>query len=244
MNAPALAKAVSNAEASLDALYPWLFGSTLIVVIGLATEYWPNVRRLLSERLINRILLIEMIGGILVTIGVSGELIVQFFQHSAETTLRITNDRYAAYLNGKVDRLGKSLATMGVEVTQEKERTASSVPSPPVTASRYKLSDEAMQIIQKTTRPGAIVSIIPFMQSLESFADQLGAAFAGVPGVQVAVGHGNMIMNGQTGLIVQFDHENPASRSVFEALQKAGLDPVAGPPTPGTPIVFIKVAPP
>ena len=81
------------------------------------------------------------------------------------------------------------------------------------------------------------------MPNLEGFASDLGAAFAAVPGVQVAVGHGNFIMNGQTGLIVQYDHSSRVSKSVFEALVKAGLHPIDGPATPGTPIVFIKVAP-
>ena len=77
----------------------------------------------------------------------------------------------------------------------------------------------------------------------QRFADEPAAAFLAVPGVHVAVGHGNMIMDGQEGLIVPYDHDNLISASVFDALAKAGLDPIDGPPTPGTPVVFIKVAP-
>jgi hypothetical protein len=61
------------------------------------------------------------------------------------------------------------------------------------------------------------------MPSLEKLANTLGAALAKVPGVQVAVGHGNMIMNGQTDLIVAYDHGNPVSASVFNALVRRGL---------------------
>lgn len=115
---------------------------------------------------------------------------------------------------------------------------------PPQTAPPYQLTDIARRIIRDTTTPGAIVNVIPFMPNLERFASDLGSAFAAVPGVQVAVGHGNVIINGQTGLIVQYDHGSRVSKSVFEALVKAGLNPIDGPPTPGTPIAFIKVAPP
>jgi hypothetical protein len=111
------------------------------------------------------------------------------------------------------------------------------------TEARYILTDDARRIIRETTMPSAIVSIIPFMPNLEQFASDLGAAFAAVPRVQVAVGHGNTIINGQTGLIVQYDHNNPVSASVFNALVKAGLNPIEGAPATGSPIVFIKVAP-
>jgi hypothetical protein len=118
-------------------------------------------------------------------------------------------------------------------------------PGPPTTAlaTGFHVSGEARQIIRSTTLPGAIISIIPFMPGeIQRFADDLGAAFSAVPGVQVAVGRGNIIMNGQTGLIVQYDHSNPVSASVFNALAKAGFHPLDGPSTPATSVVFIKVA--
>jgi TIR domain len=106
-----------------------------------------------------------------------------------------------------------------------------------------RIGPEAARIIRSVVQPGAKVRIIPFMPGgLEKFADALAAALATVPGAEVGVGRGNMIMNGQEGLIVQYDHSNSVSASVFEALRKAGLNPVDGPPAPG-PVVFIKVAP-
>jgi hypothetical protein len=102
----------------------------------------------------------------------------------------------------------------------------------------------AQRVIRSTTLPGAIISIIPFMPGEpQNFANQLGEAFSSIAGVQVAVGHDNFIMNGTRGLYVQYDHNNPVSVSVFNALAKAGLNPIDGTPTPGTSIVFVKVAP-
>jgi hypothetical protein len=126
-------------------------------------------------------------------------------------------------------------------------RPPTTLPLPPPanvapSGAHYVLTDDARRIIRATAMPGAIVSIIPFMPDLERFATELGNAFNAIAGIQVAVGHGNVIINGQTGLIVQFDHTNPVSASVFEALRQAGLNPIDGPSTPG-PVVFIKVAP-
>lgn len=171
-----------------------------------------------------------------------------------------------------VQRVGQEAANEGVRAGQAEERLASEQAKwndrigrleqeveelrtghtiapivPPIksaaTEARYILTDDARRVIHETTMPGAIVSIIPFMPNLEQFASDLGAAFEAVPGVQVAVGHGNTIINGQTGLIVQYDHNNPVSASVFNALIKAGLNPIAGAPVTESSIVSIKVAP-
>jgi hypothetical protein len=66
------------------------------------------------------------------------------------------------------------------------------------------------------------------MPAYEVFADALGNALKLAKDAQVAVGHNNFIMNGQEGLIVQYDHSYPVSVSVFNALVKAGLKPIDG----------------
>lgn len=150
-------------------------------------------------------------------------------------------------LSGNLEGMQRRMSQ--AEQAIERLQNAPHTPSPPPSVSiapsgtPNPLTEDAKRAIRETTKSGAIISIIPFMPNLERFASDLGAVFATVPGVQVAVGHGNLIMNGQTGLIVQFDHKNPTSASVFAALSKAGLNPIDGPATPGTPIVFIKVAP-
>ena len=52
--------------------------STLLVVVGLILEYWHAVRDRLEERPLEWKSLQNIFGAILVTVGVAGELAVQF----------------------------------------------------------------------------------------------------------------------------------------------------------------------
>lgn len=123
MDASALERAIATAEKSFDCWSFWLLIATLIVVVGLVVEYFPDIRKLLTERPIDRMLLIEMIGGVLVTVGVAGELGVQFFQSAAETSLRDANHRYVALLQQNTEGLRKAnIASQQALETERKER--------------------------------------------------------------------------------------------------------------------------
>jgi hypothetical protein len=179
-------------------------------------------------------------------------------QHAAR--LKEADNMRAVYDTAQA--ASRTAAAQGVQVVQQQEQMkevlerlgrleAAGRVTPPVTppapttqpTAGRRVSQEAARVIRSTTLPGATVSIIPFMPGEpQRFADELAASFSAVPEAQVAIGHDNMIMNGQEGLIVQYDHTNPVSASVFNALVTAGLNPIDGPPAPG-PVVFIKVAP-
>lgn len=118
MDTSALESAISTAEKSVDALYPWLFVATAVVVIGLVVEYWPDVKKLLSERPLDRKLMIEMIGGALVTIGVAGELMVQSYLSTAETTLRGADHKYSAELALRATTAENQIATTKAQTAQ------------------------------------------------------------------------------------------------------------------------------
>jgi len=95
----------------------------LIVVVGLAVEYFPDIKKLLTERPVDRMLLIEMVGGALVTVGVAGELGVQFFQSNAETSLRDANHRYVALLEKETEGLRTAnIASQQALEAERKER--------------------------------------------------------------------------------------------------------------------------
>jgi hypothetical protein len=144
--------------------------------------------------------------------------------------------------SGRIAQL--ELKVKGIEVANATPRKPLpiAVPGPPTSliVTRGVGPDEA-RIIRSETLPGPTISIIPFVTSLEPFANELASAFEAVPGAQVVVGRGNMITNGQNGLIVQYDHTNQVSVSVFNALVKAGLSPIDGTPVSGS-VVYIKVA--
>jgi hypothetical protein len=109
--------AVSAAEENLDRLSSWLFWATLAVVIGLAVEYAPTVRKLINRRASHwperRELWFELVGGILITLGVAGELIIQFKGGRQETALRKSNHEYVLLLNGRVAKASKDAANAG-----------------------------------------------------------------------------------------------------------------------------------
>jgi hypothetical protein len=119
MDASALERAISTAERSFDQWSFWLFAATLAVVIGLIVEYGPDMREL-HHNLRNRKLLIEMIGGALITIGVAGELAVQFPLSGSESDLRNANHRYVAMLQAETEELRS--ANIAQQALLEKER--------------------------------------------------------------------------------------------------------------------------
>jgi hypothetical protein len=97
--------------------------------------------------------------------------------------------------------------------------------------------------IRRIVSPCVQISIMPLMPGEpEEFANALGAAFSDA-GAQAAVGSGNMIMDGTEGLRVRYDHSDPKCKSVFSALDVAGLNPVDNGDAAGNRIVLIRVAP-
>jgi hypothetical protein len=98
MDPSALSTAARSLESSSDSLSGWLFFFTLLVVIGLIVEYWHVFRNLLTKRNREAKHLQEVIGGILITVGVAGELAVQPFENRVEHKLRSANHLIEASL--------------------------------------------------------------------------------------------------------------------------------------------------
>jgi hypothetical protein len=103
----ALQDSIKGLEHNLDRLEFWLSLATGLVVLGLVLEYVfeiPHAIRLLKRRWACKPLLI-ILGGIFITLGVAGELVVQFFASSEATALRKANDEAVAGLNVEAARL-------------------------------------------------------------------------------------------------------------------------------------------
>ncbi|OFV95545.1 MAG: hypothetical protein A3H28_05815 [Acidobacteria bacterium RIFCSPLOWO2_02_FULL_61_28] len=94
---PELIAAKELLEKSIDSLGGWLEFWTAIVVIGLLIEYVPEFIERLKE--IDKRSLHTKIGGILITVGVAGELFVGVIASSKETNLRNVTDSITASLN-------------------------------------------------------------------------------------------------------------------------------------------------
>ncbi len=99
----ALESVVKSLEASRESIEVWLKVSTFLVVVGLFVEYWhPTVD------LINLIKqkppfpwkkCLEMTGGVIVIVGVFGELLFQSRASKVESTIRSDSYQIEGSLN-------------------------------------------------------------------------------------------------------------------------------------------------
>jgi len=114
MDLSALESSVKALETSLDSVGGWISASTILVVIGLVIEYWLPLRKLIAE--IRKRppfpwkLLMEMAGGVLVTVGVAGELWFQSRASSLQTFIRSDSHKLEALLNNEAALAGKDAA--------------------------------------------------------------------------------------------------------------------------------------
>ena len=123
MDLSALERAAKDLEGSLDSLGFWLFFSTALVVIGLIAEYrhdviefWEEVRRPAAMFPWPKFWAIA--GGILVTVGVAGELIVGIKASRKESDLRTINHQIEGLLTDKASENDKEAKRLGKEAEQ------------------------------------------------------------------------------------------------------------------------------
>jgi hypothetical protein len=103
MDLPALERTIDSLEKSLASLEFWLLAATALVVLGLVLECWHEIPAAIDElrRAWAWKSFLVIVGGVLITVGVAGELAVQFFASRKETNLRKANDAVFSILNGK-----------------------------------------------------------------------------------------------------------------------------------------------
>lgn len=114
-----LRRAITTLEGRIDSLEIWLAVMTAVVVIGLILEYIPEIReefKSFREKRTWKPLLITA-GAVLITVGVAGELLVQFRASHDESALRSANDQVFAALN-------TAAATARKEASEVSERAA------------------------------------------------------------------------------------------------------------------------
>src|ERR1035438_1608734 len=103
MDLSALESRVKALETSLDSLEGLITIATFLVVVGLIVEYWFPFRELI-EAVKKRPpfpwgKVAEMIGGVLVTVGVAGELWFQSRASNVQTVIRSDTHQIEAILN-------------------------------------------------------------------------------------------------------------------------------------------------
>jgi len=89
---------IANLESSLDRLEFWLTFATALVILGLILVCGFEIREAIAtlKKEWSWKPLGVIAGGILITVGVAGELALQFFASSQQTALRKANDAVAA----------------------------------------------------------------------------------------------------------------------------------------------------
>jgi hypothetical protein len=107
MDLSALERIISSLERSLDSLEILLFWMTALVVIGLVVEYWheipDEIKKLREARRFLWRPVCVIVGGILITVGVGGELVVQFIAGDKQTDLRRLNHRIEYELRARAE---------------------------------------------------------------------------------------------------------------------------------------------
>src|SRR5712671_6947551 len=103
MDLSVLEPSIADLEKSLDSLEHLLHVATGLVVLGLILEYPQVIRDAITElrKVWSWKPLCDIAGGILITVGVAGELGIQFVAGKKETALRKANDAIFARLNAE-----------------------------------------------------------------------------------------------------------------------------------------------
>ena len=157
MDPSALENVSRSLESSLDFWGAMLLVATLVVVIGLVLEYWHEVKEFWVHVSWPMATfpwgkLIALSGGILVTIGVFGELFVTYKASRIETKLRENNHKIETMLAGEAsDAWQKSGTAIERAGKLEKEAAALRLENTRLEAiiqPRSLSSDQQRQIIE------------------------------------------------------------------------------------------------
>jgi hypothetical protein len=225
MDLSALQSAAKALEGSLDTLGFWLYASTALVVIGLITEYrhevvefWEEVRRPAAMFPWQKFWAIA--GGVLVTVGVAGELIVGISASRKEGNLRIINHQIEALLTDEASKNEREAAQLRMDAEEMKQAFA------PRHLDTAQVSAISLELSHFAKQPVVAISN-PFDAEASIFAAEILSALKSakwdttVP--HFAVGRNVSSLERApsipvTGILIQFGSGDKRSRSAAYAL--------------------------
>jgi len=107
-------------EGRLDRLSLWFKISTAGVVAGLVIEHGPEILNSIRSRTFP----IDLIGPLLITVGVAGELLIEFLTARIDERLREVNDSIIAELHVQAARAENRTAELQLDAAEARERQA------------------------------------------------------------------------------------------------------------------------
>jgi hypothetical protein len=114
---------VSTLERAIDAWEPYLTVAICLVVVGLILEYREDIGKLAKSRPFKWSLLGTTIGGILVTLGVGGELWVHVRTSRLGNELRTANGQVVGLLKEQTADASKGAAVANERANEANKRT-------------------------------------------------------------------------------------------------------------------------
>jgi hypothetical protein len=168
MDIPGLEGSIKSLENTLDAVGFWLTISTFVVVVGLIVEYWHEVSALIKQFRIRPPFpwktLMTMLGGVLVTIGVTGELWFQSNGSRIEEELRSKNHQVVAILSKQTEDskvLAETLAGENIGLGKKVDRVTTAARAREAELKKENLATEQRLEDERKTRLEMEASLAP-----------------------------------------------------------------------------------
>jgi hypothetical protein len=150
-------------ECSLDRSGWWILASTFFVVLGLVIEYWEPVAEFIDEwgrpaAAFPWRRFVELSGGILVTIGVAGELGFTYRASRTETKLRENNHKIEESLNASTQDAALAAKRAWASANEAQQRTDAVAQQARAVTSR--MEDTARELSDANKEAGLQLAIL------------------------------------------------------------------------------------
>lgn len=148
MDSSALEREINNLEIRSDSLDAWLLFWIILVVAGLVVEVCVVIKehRGKTEKRTVWTLLLELIGPVLITVGVAGELGIHVMAGHVDTALRNANKKVFALLNKEAADAQKGAAEAVKKAKEAEERARKFEAS---ISSANALAEQAKQVAER-----------------------------------------------------------------------------------------------
>lgn len=198
-------------ERSLDSLAKWLELFTALVVLGLVVEYTPDV----IDAIMGHAVYPHIIGGILITIGVVGELVISFWASRLDGKLRDVNNSSLEEANARSKQLEHENLILQSDLLKLRKE---SEPRRLTGLQREKLID----LLKPHPDGCAVVSALLDPESSD-FADDFDAAFHGAHWETLRIRNRASAKYGVLVAVVPGGCDRPGAKILSDALTAAGV---------------------